>query len=130
MTVYLWILSGIVLLIFLVWFFFGRQELARISNLIIDLVLVVAMCVVFGLIIYFQLQDKNTEGELHPVVETVVPETIVPEPIVIEPIVVEPKQQETTVAETPEPVQETGEVTVSGNVAQPVTQTPDATGAR
>lgn len=93
MTVCLWVFSGIVLLIFLVWFFFGRQESARISNLVMDLVLVVVTCVVVGLIAYFQFQDKNAEEELQPVVET-----IVPEPIVIEPIVVEPTQQETTVS--------------------------------
>ena len=113
MTVYLWILSGLVLLIFLVWFFFGRTDLARTANLLVDLVIIVTVCAVFGIISYLQFQNKDTEEAT--AVDPVIAETIVAEPIV---------------ANTPEPVKDIEDITVSGNAAQLVTPTPEATAAQ
>ena len=120
MTVYLWILSGLVLLIFLVWFFFGRTDLARTANLLVDLVIIVTVCAVFGIISYLQFQNKDTE-------EATAVDPVIAETIVVEPIATEPAEQETTVANTPEPVED---ITVSGNAAQLVTPTPEATAAQ
>lgn len=118
MTVYLWILSGLVLLIFLVWFFFGRTDLARTANLLVDLVIIVTVCAVFGIISYLQFQNKDTE------------EATAVDPVIAETIVAEPAEQETTVANTPEPVKDIEDITVSGNAAQLVTPTPEATAAQ
>ena len=114
----LWILSGLVLLIFLVWFFFGRTDLARTANLLVDLVIIVTVCAV-GTISYFLFQNKETEE-----ITTVDP--VIAETIVAEPITTEPAAQETTVADTPEPVKDIEDITVSGNAAQLVTPTPEA----
>ena len=123
MTVYLWILSGLVLLIFLVWFFFGRTDLARTANLLVDLVIIVTVCAVFGIISYLQFQNKDTE-------EATAVDPVIAETIVGEPIATETAEQETTVANTPEPVKDIEDITVSGNAAQLVTPTPEATAAQ
>lgn len=124
MTVYLWILSGLVLLIFLVWFFFGRTDLARTANLLVDLVIIVTVCAVFGVISYFQFQNRDTK------VEITAGDQVIAETIVAGPIAAEPTEQETAVADTPEPVKDIEDITVSGNAAQLITPTPEATVAQ
>ena len=121
MTIYLWILSGLVLLIFLVWFFFGRTDLARTANLLVDLVIIVTVCTVFGVISYFQFQNRDTK------VEITAEEQVIAETIVVEPIASEPTEQENAVADTPKPVKDIKDITVSGNAAQLVTPTPETT---
>lgn len=118
MTIYLWILSGLVLLIFLVWFFFGRTDLARTANLLVDLVIIVTVCAVFGVVSYFQFQNKDTE------------EITAVESSITETTATEPAEQETAVADTPKPVKDIEDITVSGNAAQLVTPTSEATAAQ
>ena len=67
MTVYLWILSGLVLLIFLVWFFFGRTDLARTANLLVDLVIIVTVCVqcsALSAICNFKIKTQKRQRQL------------------------------------------------------------------
>ena len=90
--------------------FLDGQIWRRTANLLVDLVIIVTVCAVFGIISYLQFQNKDTE-------EATAVDPVIAETIVAEPIATETAEQETTVANTPEPVKDIEDITVSGNAA-------------
>jgi len=63
MTIYLWVASAGVLLLFLVWSFLGHTDWARGVRLAIDFILIILMCAVFGITSYLQFRSEPVSGE-------------------------------------------------------------------